>query len=180
MSGIPRDFPPALLFDWPNSMRGAGLPHYVGRPIPTEREIFDAIQSFPLSNDPYSPPLYSNTGYAILGMAAVAAHRAHAGQAETFTDLIRRDIFEPLGMNGTSFLVTAKNRGRAAVASYESHEIVGVRLYLLLAMLMFVLAGCGHRHDESVLWTGILSGRPDKTHANIPGFLASRKSNLSV
>jgi len=105
-------------------MRGSGLPHYNGLPTPSEREIFEAIESFPLANDPYSPPLYSNTGYALLGMVALAAHQAKGGQAQTFADLIQHDIFKPLGLNGSSFLVTNENIDRVAVAEWDSFEIV--------------------------------------------------------
>ena len=124
MSGIPRDFPPAYLGDWPNSMQGCGLPHYNNLSTPTERQIFEALRSFPLANDPYSPPLYSNTGYALLGMVALAAHRRQGGWARSFAELIQYDIFDRLRLDGSSFLVTDENKARVAVAAYDSHEIV--------------------------------------------------------
>jgi CubicO group peptidase (beta-lactamase class C family) len=99
--------------------------------MPTEDEILDALKSFPLSNAPYSPPLYSNTGYALLGMAAVAASSAHEGESapKTHAGLIGRDIFEPLGLNGSSFRVTDENKARVAVASIHSDEVVGASVY---------------------------------------------------
>jgi CubicO group peptidase (beta-lactamase class C family) len=94
--------------------------------VPTEDEILDAVKSYPLSNPPYSPPLYSNTGYALLGMAAVAANSARESESapKTYVGLIHRDIFEPLGLNGSSFRVTDENRARVAVASVHSDEVV--------------------------------------------------------
>ena len=127
MSGIPRDFPPALLAEWPTSMEGAGLPHYNQRRPPTKREILESLSTHPLAINPGGPPLYSNTGYALLGMAALAAHRRRGGHAHTFEELLERDIFSKLYMNSTAYAVTSweKNlKDRVAVASHDSWEVV--------------------------------------------------------
>ena len=43
---------------------------------------------------------------------------------KSFPDLIRRDIFEPLSMDSTSFHVTDHNRNRVAIASTDNDELV--------------------------------------------------------
>ncbi|KAF8878279.1 beta-lactamase/transpeptidase-like protein [Gymnopilus junonius] len=126
MSGIPRDFPPALLADWPRSMEGSGLPHYNRRRSPSKREILTALSTHPLTVVPGSPPLYSNTGYALLGMAALTAHRYRGGHARTFEELLSMDVFRKLKMNSTAYAVTTRDldlKDRVAVASQDSWEV---------------------------------------------------------
>ena len=130
-AGIPRDFPPAVLSNFPKSMDGSGLPHYNHPRAPTQREILEALRTCPLSNDPGSPPLYSNTGYALLGMAAVAAHRSCGGTGRSYGELVKRDIFDPLGLNGSMFLVQSDVKDKVAISSYESWEIVSSKHNLL-------------------------------------------------
>ena len=126
IAGIPRDFPPPQIPEWPKNMDGAGLPHYHTTSIPTEDDMLAAIKSYPLSNIPYFQPLYSNTGFALLGKACLIANSAYEGPSapSSFPELIRRDIFEPLGMSSSSFHLTDENKIRIAVASTDNDDLV--------------------------------------------------------
>ena len=126
IGGIPRDFPPPQIAEWPKNMDGAGLPHYHTKSIPTDDEMLEAIKSYPLSNIPNFQPLYSNTGFALLGLACTAANATHEGPSapKKYPDLIGRDIFEPLGMNSSSFHLTDDNKARIAVASTDNDDLV--------------------------------------------------------
>ena len=68
---------------------------------------------------------------AILGEAAVVADAAfdnEMGVVEsppTWQVLVRRDIFDPLGLNGSFFTVALVNKTHVAVSSPNSDEVVG-------------------------------------------------------
>ncbi|KAG8221411.1 beta-lactamase/transpeptidase-like protein [Butyriboletus roseoflavus] len=120
MSGIGRDLPPGnAQGHWPTSLFGRGPPVYNGRDFPSRQEVFDGIaQSRPVVA-PYTYPVYSNTGYSLLGIANVAANIVANGPSAPLThaDLVQKDIFGPLGLNGTSFLVTEENIHNVVVPS---------------------------------------------------------------
>lgn len=110
-------------------MEGSGLPHYNGRRSPSKREILEALSTHPLAVVPGGPPLYSNTGYALLGMAALAAHRYKGGHARTFEELLSMDVFDKLEMNSTAYAVTTRQmdlKDKVAIASYDSWEVVRI------------------------------------------------------
>ncbi|KAH7922968.1 beta-lactamase/transpeptidase-like protein [Leucogyrophana mollusca] len=126
MSGLGRDLPPGDASQaWPTSLGGGGPPPENGRPFPTLEDIFKAISANQPVVPPYTYPVYSNTGFQLLGMANVAANRAFEGEdaPSTHAQLIHRDVFGPLGFNGTSFLTTDANKHHVAVASFYSHEV---------------------------------------------------------
>lgn len=55
---------------------------------------------------PYSYPVYSNAGIDLLGLANIAANQlASDGDREpkTHEELIKRDIFDPLGLNSSFY-----------------------------------------------------------------------------
>jgi CubicO group peptidase (beta-lactamase class C family) len=68
---------------------------------------------------------------AILGEAAVVANTAfnnEMGVVEsppTWQVLVRRDIFDPLGLNRSFFTVALVNKAHIAVSSLDSDEVVG-------------------------------------------------------
>lgn len=109
-------------------MEGAGLPHYHTKDVPLDdKQILDSVSKYPLSNVPNFEPLYSNTGYALLGMACKAAEARLYGidpANKSFPDLIQRDILNPLGMYSSSFHVNDENRARLAIASTDNDELV--------------------------------------------------------
>ena len=61
-------------------------------------------------------PMYSNTGTGLLGMTLAAANQAHGepntNEPQTYAELMKRDVFTPLGLNGSSFLADDTNRHR--------------------------------------------------------------------
>jgi len=148
IAGIPRDFPPSQIPNWPKDTDGAGLPHYKTKDVAlSEKDILEAVKSYPLSNIPYFQPLYSNTGFALLGMACMKAQMALEGSEsapKSFPDLIRRDIFEPLRMDSTSFHVTDHNRSRVAIASTDNGELVSTSQPVFFFMLIswLIHTGC--------------------------------------
>ncbi|KXN88763.1 Beta-lactamase-like protein 4 [Leucoagaricus sp. SymC.cos] len=66
-------------------------------------QLVESVNKYPLINLPYDYPIYSNSGIDLLGLANVAANN-HSGTNEEYEprsheDLIKRDIFNPLGLN---------------------------------------------------------------------------------
>ncbi|KAL1941009.1 hypothetical protein VTO73DRAFT_7645 [Trametes versicolor] len=119
MSGLGRDWPPGTVAGWPNSMAGGGPPPTNGNPFPSHQSLFNAISKHHLVSPPWSYPAYSNTGTGVLGLALAAASSAASGDASTmsYADLLKRDIFDPMGLNGSHFLTTDANKHLVVVPS---------------------------------------------------------------
>lgn len=127
MSGLGRDWPAGPAAGaWPESTTGSGPPWYNGLPFPTNEEFLKGISGFPLVAPPYTFPIYSNTGFSLLGLANVAANKAAEGRKapSTHADLVKRDIFEPLGLTDSAFVVSEENKGKVVVSSVASVETV--------------------------------------------------------
>lgn len=90
-----------------------------GLPFPSHDSLFNAVSKHYLTSPPYSYPAYSNTGTGILGLALVAANRAAygTGEPDTYAKLLKRDIFDPLALNGSHFLTTDENKHLVVVPS---------------------------------------------------------------
>ncbi|TBU39968.1 beta-lactamase/transpeptidase-like protein [Dichomitus squalens] len=118
-SGLGRDWPPGTVTGWPDSLFGGGPPPTNGNPFPSHQSLFDAIARHHLTSPPASYPAYSNTGTGLLGIALAAADSAAKGvsPAITYADLLQRDIFGPMGLNGSHFLTTDKNKHLVVVPS---------------------------------------------------------------
>ncbi|KDQ21841.1 hypothetical protein BOTBODRAFT_169032 [Botryobasidium botryosum FD-172 SS1] len=126
MSGIGADWPPGdAEGKWPKSRDGAGPPPYNGRHDPDIPMLLDAIGQNPFVARPYTFPSYSNSGYSLLGVANVAANQAAEGSdaPSTHAELMHRDIFVPLGLNGSSFIASNTNKNHLVVASVYPGEI---------------------------------------------------------
>ncbi|KAJ7039382.1 beta-lactamase/transpeptidase-like protein [Mycena alexandri] len=134
MAGLTREFPRGDMKNWPHSLEGTGPPPTNGRPFPTTEQLITGLKQYPLTVPTYSYPVYSNVGMALLGQVAVAANRefelesANAtvrptASPATWPALAQRDIFDPLRLNGSAFVVTPKNRAHVAVASADSDEV---------------------------------------------------------
>lgn len=111
MSGIGRDYPPYNLKHWPHVPPSASKRSTLFTPegtYPQKPEIFQAIADYPLVAPQYSYPIYSNTGFSLLGWCISVADEMSTGKAITYAEIIKRDIFKPLGMNGSSFLVSSE------------------------------------------------------------------------
>ncbi|KAI0324258.1 beta-lactamase/transpeptidase-like protein [Cubamyces sp. BRFM 1775] len=120
MSGLGRDWPPGVVKDWPHSMQGGGPPPTNGHPFPSHQALYDAIAKHHLTSPPWYYPAYSNTGTGVLGLALAAASRAAAGAHApplTYADLLARDLFVPMGLNGSHFLTTEANKHLVVVPS---------------------------------------------------------------
>lgn len=119
MSGLGRDWPAGTVTDWPHDLAGMGPPPTNGLPFPSNEDLLDAIAHHHLTSPPLFHPAYSNTGTAALGLALAAVSSAADGDASviTFADLVKRDIFEPMGLNGSHFLATDENKHLVVVPS---------------------------------------------------------------
>lgn len=94
-----------------------------GSRVCSREEILEAISNRSLAFDPWTRPLYSNTGFDLLGWAsAEAAKRGKAmspqeneGDPLILEDLLQQDVFDPLEMHDTYFWVPTEKRDKIAV-----------------------------------------------------------------
>ena len=92
-------------------------------------------------------PSYSNTATGILGPTLVAANRMASSdpsrEPAEYAALVKRDIFDPMGLNDSHFLATEENKHLLVIPSFESTMAVSVsRLsQLKTVMLLTVIAG---------------------------------------
>ncbi len=63
----------------------------------TSADIIENVNRIPPVYLPYTSPVYSNIGFAVLGMVIEAA------TGKKFDDVVKSDIFDIAGMNSTSF-----------------------------------------------------------------------------
>ena len=119
MSGLGRDWPPGTVAGWPHNLAGMGPPPTNGLPFPTYEALLDAIAKHHFTSPPEWRPAYSNAGTALLAYALASASSIARGDPSktTYADLVKRDIFEPMGLNGSSFLVTEGNKHLVVVPS---------------------------------------------------------------
>ncbi|KAJ7188877.1 beta-lactamase/transpeptidase-like protein [Mycena filopes] len=120
MSGLGRDWPPGNVANWPHDLYGAGPPPTNGLPFPESAALLRAIADNPLISPPHSSwPMYSNTGTGLLGLALLEADRIarKATKALSYAELLKRDVFDPLGMNGSHFLTNEGNKEFVVVPS---------------------------------------------------------------
>jgi len=77
--------------------------------MPNVTSILKAVAEYPLVNLPWSYPIYSNTAMALLGAANIAANKLASphpdSEPQTHEDLVNRDIFKPLGFDGSFFRI---------------------------------------------------------------------------
>ncbi|KAJ9157546.1 beta-lactamase/transpeptidase-like protein [Pleurostoma richardsiae] len=123
MSGLGRDWPVGIVQNWPYDVEGGGAPPYNGHDFPTVEELLRSVGDTPRVSPAWTEPQYSNTGAGLLGLALLEAVRAagvHHGGAEepSFARLMREEVFELLGMNGSHFLVDEKTAGHVVVPSF--------------------------------------------------------------
>ncbi|KAF8973666.1 beta-lactamase/transpeptidase-like protein [Flammula alnicola] len=125
LAGIGRDYPPRDIGEWPipNPAAKSLLPDQNR----TYDEIMKAVSQYPLVNVPYEYPIYSNTGIDVLGLANIAANQISSvdpsREPGTHKELVKRDIFDPLGLNSSFFRVPAADatlRGHIAVPSKDA------------------------------------------------------------
>ncbi|THH27146.1 hypothetical protein EUX98_g7049 [Antrodiella citrinella] len=121
LSGLGRDWPPGTVANFPKSLYGAGPPPTNGLPFPSHDDVLRATEKYKLTSPPGKYPAYSNTGTSLLSRSLVIANKRlnkeSADSPNTITELFAKDIFEPLGMNGSGFSVTPQNAKMIAVPS---------------------------------------------------------------
>lgn len=146
MSGIGRDYPPFDFPRWPyfttpNDSRLQGhLTTHSTSPWANPKEMKQAIARYPLIVPSYSYPIYSNTGFAVLGWCNVAAAKQLNNTfPNTYAGLLQRDVFTPLHMTGSSFLASDLPSDHLAFPSIGD-EVVRVvfHLYLLGRVLIMI------------------------------------------
>lgn len=93
-------------------------------------DVMEAISQNPLVNVPYEFPIYSNTGINLLGLSNIAANKlfsnTSATEPQTHKELVKRDIFEPLGFKSSFYQVPPTGsplRKHIAVASKDSEWV---------------------------------------------------------
>lgn len=101
-----------------------------GSKVCSREDVLQAIASRPLAFEPWTRPLYSNTGFDVLGWTiAEAANRKAKNTRQgsdvsvTVEDLLQTDVFEPLGMEDTFFypVPTEKKKNIAIPAQGVPH-----------------------------------------------------------
>jgi CubicO group peptidase (beta-lactamase class C family) len=85
------------------------LSHTSGLPIRTETTTLQAAEEG-LENPPGSKMIYSNTGYDLLGMLIERV------SGQPFEEFIANRIFEPLGMENSTFIQLGMDRERSVLA----------------------------------------------------------------
>lgn len=126
MSGLGRDWPPGTVAGWPHDLKGMGPPPTNGLPFPSYEALIASIAERHLTSPSAAYPAYSNAGVALLSYALAAASSASPGDASkiSYADLLKRDICDPMGMNGTSFLATEANKHLIVVPSLGPEVVV--------------------------------------------------------
>jgi len=101
----------------------------------TKDDILRAIPLRPLAFEPWTRPLYSNTGFNLLGWATTEAANPNStdstvsqeGEEEKGTpwnDLIQQDIFDPLNMKDSSFWLRPDIRNNVVVPAKGVPNII--------------------------------------------------------
>lgn len=93
---------------WPESVVG---------PIDVwEERILESLPLTAYDSIPGARYQYSNIGFGALGLALSRAAR------EPYIDLVQREVFEPLGMTGSSFVVEGAELGPRLAAGYVRRQ----------------------------------------------------------
>ncbi|KAI8977721.1 beta-lactamase/transpeptidase-like protein [Trametes punicea] len=121
ISGLGRDWPAGTAAHWPHDITGGGPPPVNGKPFPSQDSLLKAISQHHLVSPPWHYPAYSNTGIGVLGLALASASSLADENSLTLShaELLKRDIFRPMGLNGSHFLVTEANKHLVVVSSVE-------------------------------------------------------------
>ena len=134
MSGIGRDYPPFNVPQWPYPNSSSLQNHLMminsTSPWAGVEAMKQAIARYPLIVPSYAYPIYSNTGFAVLGWCNVAAAKhVNKTSPNTYAALLHRDIFAPLQMKGSSFLASDLPGDHLAFPS-RGDEVVRIILHL--------------------------------------------------
>ncbi|KAJ7161374.1 beta-lactamase/transpeptidase-like protein [Mycena crocata] len=115
LSGIGRDYPPLDVGkSWPGPLDMDELDDKATKSLQnaSSEALLEAIAKYPLVAPQYTFPIYSNTGFNLLGMCNLAANALATQQSTTYREFMQNHIFEPLGLNSSFYQVP--NRQLAA------------------------------------------------------------------
>ncbi|CAK5280295.1 unnamed protein product [Mycena citricolor] len=129
MSGLGRDYPPENFGDvWPLPLdeveRDDGKAGRTG----TAEALLEAAMHYPLVAPQYTFPVYSNTGFDLLGLCNVAAFEMVTGRVNvTHHELLDEHIFQPLGLTSSFYrIANASIATRVAIPSSDFEWAVSV------------------------------------------------------
>lgn len=124
LSGLGRDYPPLRISNPTSPISEWNM---------TEDEhtvdsILHAVRTHPLVAPQWTYPIYSNTGFNVLGWANLAASQMAAvdDKIQSFSELIKTDIFNPVGMNSSFFSTPPGLEHRLAVSHLDPFEAVRI------------------------------------------------------
>ncbi|KAF7311060.1 Beta-lactamase domain-containing protein [Mycena chlorophos] len=116
LSGIGRDYPPYDVGSWPATLaKPDPSDEYDNRMNGSLDRLLDAVAHIPLVAPQYTFPIYSNTGFDLLGACNTAAYELATGEPITHRELLHKDVFDPLKMT-SSFYKIPNSRLAAQVA----------------------------------------------------------------
>ncbi len=107
--GVGRDYPPIDIDNWPDKNPWAANKSFGTVPERSYDTLLRSVAKYPLINEPYRFPIYSNSGFDLLGLANVAANRKASDnpdtEPESHRELVQRDIFDPIGLDRSFYRV---------------------------------------------------------------------------
>jgi D-alanyl-D-alanine carboxypeptidase len=141
------------LHDYVNVMR-ANLDDFyrvAGGRQPTPEGIISTIAARPLDFPPGSRWAYSNSGYVLLG------HLIERVSGESYTDFLRREILDPLGMSDTAY-EPGITSGEEYAVGYEDWETPAMVFH---AEIFFASGGLSSTVTDLSRWQRfLLTGSP--------------------
>lgn len=107
--GVGRDYPPIELNNWPDKRPWAVNDSSDAVPRRSYETLLRSVAKYPLINEPYLYPIYSNSGFDLLGLVNVAANRKASDNPDaepaSHRELVQKDIFNPIGLNSSFYRV---------------------------------------------------------------------------
>ncbi|KAJ6520024.1 beta-lactamase/transpeptidase-like protein [Mycena sanguinolenta] len=120
LSGLGRDYPPDNIGEpWPRPLAVEG--HRPVMDVGLE-DLLNAVAKFPLVTPQYTFPIYSNTGFDVLGLCNLGAYKLATGKERTHQELMQDDVFGPLGLNSSFYGIPSNSLApRVAVPASDSN-----------------------------------------------------------
>lgn len=127
MSGLLREqpVPESCQRPWPQ-FSGPDIDCYIDNYGPPDiSDLLRSISERHLIMPPNKMPSYSNVGFSLLGEALRAAVAKLEGKSasKSYEALVKRDIFDRLGMTGSSFAIDKSNLEHVVVPSLMPFQV---------------------------------------------------------
>ncbi|KAJ6504417.1 beta-lactamase/transpeptidase-like protein, partial [Mycena vulgaris] len=125
LSGLGRDYPPADIGrTWPGplDLEENVVDELLGRSNGSWERLFEAVAKYPLVAPQMTFPVYSNTGFDVLGQCNLAADSLATGQTITYRELMKRDVFEPLGLESSFYHIPDSRLAAQVVVPSSNSE----------------------------------------------------------